>query len=1739
MNTSKLLTDVLSTRTSIQLKSARSLSLGLTACLTAGQLIASDIFKNNTQGNLTNTTVWAGGVVPGTNDVAVFDTGVTGSALTNALGANLAWKGIRIANPGGTVMVTNGNTLTNGIAGFDLSAASQDLTMGASVVYSPGVQHWNVGTGRTLYMAGGWNKPTDANFGQPAVIVVGTGGGTVKLANSTIGTNCVLDAQGNPYMTVGLNDWAAIDANSNVVAATYTDYSTSLGTGFFSNANVTASFTQTGNGTLNSLRFADSVNADVLTIASGTTFTPKGILVAQTCAGGQIIGAGNIRPQRSNMALPAGFNVIQNCPNPFLIGISIGNGSSNVRVTLIKSGPGSLVMTNGTSGYAGGTVVNEGSLTFTSGASLGSGSTNTFGTNVPAVVYGGRLVLETGPKARPLTNGLVSVQNAGTNSVKVVAANDQLNVWTVSFNGVTHQEFNYGTITPSTTVPPLAASNLNAVGTVTVDVYGYGFAPGVYPLVKVTNSASLAASYPSFLLGTLPPRVNGVLSNDTANSQIDLVVTSVTGPIVWATTSGTWQVGGPSIWVDSTLASTTYQESTSPYGPIGDAVKFDDSSSGSSSSVTINTTVSPDATLVSAAKNFSMSGSGSIGGIGALTKSGSGTLTLSTGNSFSGGVNFNGGIVNFSALNNLGTGPLTFNGGTLQYASGNTVDISVRPITLAVGGATLDTGANSITLTNPLGTFPGGLTKTGAGTLTLPAGELYFGATVINQGKLAVGGQALTNSAAIVLQNNSTLDATSGGGFTLANNANQVLAGTGTVEDSTFATFTTPNSAISPGTNGVLGTLTFNGDLHIAGGTIYMDLSTTGNDLLIDANGSGSSALYFDAPTTLQLNFLNTLTNGVYKIMQYVNKSGSAAVQLALTGSTQPGKSVAISEAIPGEIDIVVSTSASDTLTWSGAGANWDNTTANWLKGGTPWIYTNGDFVTFDETGNAQPNVSLQGAFSPGSITFNNSATPYSLNDGTGLGQGKLDGPAGIKMTGTGSVTVNTMNTSFGPTVISSGTLQVNGDLGSGNVTNNGTLIFQQSADETFPGSIAGTGSFTQNGSAFLTLAGKLTYTGPTTNGFSQLIVGTGGAAGPMSSSAIVNNGFLTFNSGTSWTYSGPVSGTGQLTKAGTNTLNLAGLNSYTGQTIVSNGILRGVLPFAQLSVFGGRYDLNGGDLVPNGFGAAGPATGGLLVNNTTLNVTNTITFGTNNTAADFAGAINDNDGGSAHGKIAVLKLGAGTLTLRTNNNYSGGTHVAGGTLQVASSAVQIAGPILMDNGTTFDLFQQGGSPNFTGNLTLAPGSTVSMDCNTLGNNYAGTIIGDPASTLNIINPLSFGASATNQLQPFPGTVHLVAPATLRFSATGGLANGGDNTTFVVDTNTTLQTRNAGEVSLGALFGQGFVGGDQLTNGGAATYTIGLKNINSTFSGTLTGINDPSTTAGNETASIVKMGTATLTLDGTLLYDGQTTVSNGILALGSSTNNQTALTNSSGYQISAGGTLNLSATVGGVMNGTLTLDNLTNTAGNFVTNQWISGSGTLVGNLASLFGRVYPGDGIGNLTVNGNATLAGIMLMELNVTNANLNDKLSVSGTLNLAGCALTVTNLGPGITNGTTFRLFNKAITGALASEILPNTPTYVWTDNLHSDGTITLASGGLSAVNTNPTNIVFAVTGGGNTLSLTWPTDHLGWTLAVQTNNLAGGISGNTNDWYRIPGSSGMTSTNIPIDHSKPATFYRLVYP
>jgi hypothetical protein len=59
---------------------------------------------------------------------------------------------------------------------------------------------------------------------------------------------------------------------------------------------------------------------------------------------------------------------------------------------------------------------------------------------------------------------------------------------------------------------------------------------------------------------------------------------------------------------------------------------------------------------------------------------------------------------------------------------------------------------------------------------------------------------------------------------------------------------------------------------------------------------------------------------------------------------------------------------------------------------------------------------------------------------------------------------------------------------------------------------------------------------------------------------------------------------------------------------------------------------------------------------------------------------------------------------------------------------------------------------------------------------------------------------------------------------------------------------------------------------------------------------------------------------------------------------------------------------------------------------------------------------------------------------------------------------------------------------------------------------------------------------LTLNWPSDHTGWRLQMQTNDVAQGL--NTN-WTDVLGATTTNQLTIPLDSGNGSGFYRLVFP
>jgi autotransporter-associated beta strand protein len=1112
----------------------------------------------------------------------------------------------------------------------------------------------------------------------------------------------------------------------------------------------------------------------------------------------------------------------------------------------------------------------------------------------------------------------------------------------------------------------------------------------------------------------------------------------------------------------------------------------------------------------------------SVDSTNGLAEAGAGTLVLAGANTLVGPLDLNGGELNFSSLSNLPLGAndvssITFGGGALQWGSGNTVDISAIGIPISfAGNAGFDTGANNVTFADGIGDGgPGEFTKLGTGTLTLDSSVYYTGGTAINSGVLALGSSgSISSTTNITILSGVTFNVSAvNGGAGLA--LNQNLSGTGTVIGNISDS---PGITIASGTTAA-GTLTVNGNLSLNGsGNLSYALADVtaaggGTNDLIDVTGN----LDIAGPTTLNVNLLNGAPGlGTYTLFTYGTFSGSIANLTAPLGFSVVNNTSAKT------IGLLV-THVPQTLIWAGDGtANiWDtDNTANWLDSGSPADFFTGDSVTFTDTGSDNPPINIDVSVTPASVTVN-AAQSYDFAGTGAIITGKL-----IK-TNSGTLFLENNNSYAGPTVISGGTLQVGGptegnatgSLGTGIVTNNALLVFDLSGDYAMTTNIYGTGSISNLSSGEITLSGN-------------------------------------------------ISGSGSVTMAGSGDLFVSGSNSYTGQTIVSSGVLHPENASALGSGAALTSVSNGAQLYidanvnitnrPLSLAGTGPASNGALRKggagvtyfgglislsadtqfqvdgNSTLYLTNPAGI-----TASGMSVIVGADAGGAGTFTGPLNLGtgsltsqdAGTWTIAPVNTYTGGTFLNGGTLDIAAASA--LGPISTFNpayvtfdggtlGVTTNVTFSDGLRGFTfsgaGTFDVAAGATLTISNQITG---SGTLTKMDAGTLVLSGSNSFNGTldvdTANNVNN-DGTVivtssgaiaNVLSPIAIQNNL-GGASTfelDGTNGDIVVTQDFTLSGRSPAIPAILNAAGTNTMAGNLTSGGSGGRYTIESESGLLTLgsSGTLLTFN----TTDPQTYTFEGSGSILVLgviADGTNGSDDITSIEKD----GTGGMTLGAINTYSGSTLVTGGDLNVNGTIG---SGAVTVSGGT-----------LSGTGIIGGPVnVEAAGTFAPGAPLGTLTLNNTLALAGNTSIAVNSSGASS----KVVGLTSVAyGGTLDVTNVSGTLAAGATFQIFTAAaFTGNFSS--ISSTPGLSWSFSPTS-GILSL----VSTIPTTPTNMTFSVSGGNLTLS--WPQSYTGWLLQAQTN--AAGIGTN---WVTVTGSTATNSVVIPIGQTNPAVFFRMEEP
>ena len=1176
-----------------------------------------------------------------------------------------------------TTAYVQGNTFSGPVT---VSSGSSLVLNGSSQAASGVVQSGPTGTGSLTLQEGAYLNDNDASttsqWYEQAVYLQGniTNNGNGR-AHWNFGT---LDLGGGSPRTIAFNTTSKFItiSNANSFTPTGTTWNQQTSSGIVESANINGG---TGwvvtNGVLDlETRTASSPTNYVLFYwgAGSSTFKNASLLIGTNiCLGGN---GNNVLGSTVQLAINKGGMFVMD-----------GNGAVNQTLASLADGPnggGAVYGTLTNLGTAGGpantltinNTYNPGTNTWFSG-NIGNGQTyagplslvksstsiqTLAGTNTYTgltTINGGELVGVTGGS---ISNSSVIVTGTATNGVLTYANGGQ---WVIA--GLTNYvgttiDFNYSNSTTAGATAPLLVNGNVAFTNANVivrNVNGGTLAAGDYPLIKYTGSAYGANANSALVPATL--NLPGTLSGFITNNTGSKTIDLVVFPgasFLWATNSGNWDLTTGN-WTSGGVYPLNFTD--------GKPVTFDDTaSSGANNSILVTNavTVSPlSATFNLTNKSYTVYGN-PIAGPGSLTKNGTGTLALEATNAYTGVTYLNSGTVQVDATNALGTGLLILNGGALtnnlSASLANTVNVAANTTVGVASGQTLTLAGG---ITNTLA-----LTTVGAGTLNLTVTNSFTGGLNINAGTVA----------AFVTNGLGTGPVTIGS-QTLGANATLLLTGA----NNTISN----NITVAPGAG--LRILAAN----TTGGSIYSANLALSNNVVYQLTGAGSNTVS------------GTFSGGGNLTVS--NTSGQIAY---FTGPSSPNWTgsliIAAGQVRPGATAQVNSNTVLSVGIANGAQFNLGST----LNG-------NLTFAGFNDVASATGGLIIGGSGANDSLTLAGSGNYVFSGNLT-----NLPATLTIALANGGSQTFTGTNYYTKNTIITSGTLLVNGDdsPATGLVSLNGGILGGKGAVGGTVTNVAG-GILAPGGAntcGILTLTNGLGIN----SGELSFVLTNANTPGLTYDELAITNGNFVVN-GTNYVQLYANNG---IIKAGTYTL-VTNLNAHSGSGIF-------VFPANNSANWNGlQLTFNANNLLLTAasdvnlyaspfYTWKGSSTSGLW-DTTTLNWYN----GTNapyadgvnvffdDTASQFTvtnavgstgyspGSVTFNNGSSyvigagINGNIPLTKNGSGSVTFTGTNAYTGNTTINGGNLAVSGG-----GSIYSPNATLNIL---------SGTNTIGAGGTVTV----------------------------------------------------------------------------------------------------------------------------------------------------------------------------------------------------------------------------------------------------------------------------------------------------------------------------------------------------------------------------------------------------------------------------------------------
>ncbi|MGB8355590.1 MAG: autotransporter-associated beta strand repeat-containing protein, partial [Chthoniobacteraceae bacterium] len=1364
-----------------------------------------------------------------------------------------------------------------------------------------------------------------------------------------------------------------------------------------------ASFTLTGTSTLTGTMAISGANSTILNAADGVGLSGS----ANLLIGNNGFYAGNL-----TRAVGTGAGQIQfGATNA---GFS-GNGS-NVTIAL----SGTLVVGTGATALPKTLNFNvvgglAGSVNFNTAVDLSGNNLtinhNDNGNNAPLTISG-NIMNSSG------TGGVTFNNPNGAFSAIYITGSD-------SYNGVTTLSGGGGRVILGGTT---GVGTLSGTGGIAMGAGGaqFGISTSGTTTINsvISGSAALAASFSDGSSG------DSIVINGTN--------TGLTGTVIFNaanTYTGNTLIKAGTLQIGSGSNTGVLPAATVVTGSTGSTLAFD-----RSDNITISNTIS-----------------GAVG----VTQAGSGMLTLNGGG------------------NQSYTGATTVSSGTLQLGDGTTDGGISSSGTLANNSTVIFNNVNSETFLGKI-TGSGAIIKNNSGNQKISGTNTYTGATTVNAGTLQLGSaNALGSTSSLTVASTGTLNLSNGvttqsvtltgstgttltlaGGSTLAfgvgngtadslnltSGATPSISGTTTILISAlsganvtnFTIISSPSGGLEPGGSGapsfVLGALPAltQGFITQSGTAIQLTFSAVTTVYWLGGGSGGNSN--WNTTSAPGNNFTSdaagtSILNAMFGTAQDVIFSATSA---AHESNTNLNGNVTAHSLLINDTGAVGINSGTSTLTLTGASGNTGITT-----GSGAGLLTIGTNIAFAPS--AIPNITV------------NSANGVVIS-------GTIGGAQGLLINGTGLLTLTGANNYTGGTTFTSGTLNVNSDAAFGAAS--GTFTFSpgsgsnavlQTATSFVSGSSrnfvfsTGTGSIDTQGNTF-TINGLISGTGVFNKIGAGTLVLTGSDSG-FSGIATASSGTLQIQN-PNWI--GTVSsGTFNSAPGGTLNLLLSGVISYIpahAVTFGGNGTLLLSGSGGQLEVGGGSalnytIAMTGGTIeVGSGFRweNGGPTAGGAIwtTNKASLQIDasgtfdpwdNTtavtpvnidvltgsgqlnrggfgtggawVTMGVNNGSGTFNGNITN-----SLGTISITKTGTGTQTFSGSNGYSGFTAVTGGTLRVTNS-----------NGLGF------GDQTFVNVTGVSNHTTTVSGSATLDLSASGTI--NNAVTLNNGSLINSSTSAASTLDSgiagltFTSDPLVNSPITLGTS--GGSGAGFSGTAATNGTNMYVQVLSAGTgYTPGA--GAPTVTLTQSGGGVGGTVTAVVSSLS------LTGSNNSIGGAGNlivnaqisGTGGFTKVGGGTLTLSGSNIYSGTTTVSQGNLSV----------TNTAGSATGTAG-VNLTAATASI----------TTLSGN-----GIIGGSVITSATSGVVGVAHLAPGVNVSGANNNFGTAGILTLSNGLTigdGTNLDydlgptsDLINVTGNLSLgSNIVLNYQSLGGSLVGNTAYDLINFTGTlsgsGALAS--------------------------------------------------------------------------------------------------------------